>query len=187
MRRARVDVEAAARRHRSRVNGVPRTATRAGPPAALRLPAPRPRPHRHPRRLRARRLRRLHGAGRRPADAVVPDVRREAAGARGHHGRGIWHDARRRPEPGAAGLRRVPRPPVRLLHTGLRHDDHRVPRGEPRPDARGGPRGDLRATCAAAPATRTSSRPSVRGRRDPPRGSSSSSSRRPATRPGRAR
>ena len=49
----------------------------AGPPAAVRLPAPRPAAHRHPRRVRARRLRRLHGAGRRRAGALLPDARRE--------------------------------------------------------------------------------------------------------------
>ena len=41
------------------------TDDRAGAPAAVRRAAPRPRPDRHPRRLRARRLRRVHGARRR--------------------------------------------------------------------------------------------------------------------------
>ena len=44
------------------VNGVAHDVARAGPAAALRRAAPRPRPDRHPRRLRARRLRRVHGA-----------------------------------------------------------------------------------------------------------------------------
>ena len=71
-----------------RVNGVNRTAVRPGPPPPVGLPAPRPAPHRHPRRLRARRLRRVHGPRRRPADALVPDVRRHRPGPRDHHRRG---------------------------------------------------------------------------------------------------
>ena len=46
-----------------------------------RLPARRPRPHRHARRLRARRLRRVHGARRRRGDALVPHVRRPGSTA----------------------------------------------------------------------------------------------------------
>ena len=72
-------------------------------------------PDRHPRRLRARRLRRVHGAGRRPADAVVPDVRGLRRRLRDHHGRGADR-GRRLAGPGAAGVPRVPRPAVRLLH-----------------------------------------------------------------------
>ena len=60
------------------VNGVPRDAPGAGPPAAVRLPAPRPAADRHPRRLRARRLRCLHGAARRRAGALLPAARRDA-------------------------------------------------------------------------------------------------------------
>ena len=40
---------------------------------------------------------------------------------------------------------------VRLLHPGLPHDDHRLPRREPRPDAARRPARRSRATCAAAP------------------------------------
>ena len=139
-----------------------------GPAAAVRLPAPRPAPHRHPRRLRARRVRRVHRARRRPADALVPDVRGLGAGPRDHHRRGH----RQRPrgdEPGAAGVRRVPRAAVRLLHTGVHHDDHGLPRGQPGPDARGGPRGDLGQPVPVhrLPEHRQGRRP---GRRDPPRG-----------------
>ena len=36
-------------------------------------------------------------------------------------------------EPRAAGVRRVPGAPVRLLHTGVRHDHHGLPRGQPDP------------------------------------------------------
>jgi carbon-monoxide dehydrogenase medium subunit len=115
---------------------------RPRPPPVVGLPAPRPRPHRHPRRLRARRVRGVHGARRRAADARVPDVRRQRATPRGDDDRG--HRQRpREPQPGAAGLHRVPRPAVRVLHPRVRHDDHGLPRGQPRPHPRAGPRGDL--------------------------------------------
>ncbi len=173
----------AAARHPAAGQRRPALGAGTGPPPALRLPAPRPRPHRHPRRLRARRLRRLHGARRRPADALVPDVRGHRAGPRDHHGRGH----RQRPrgdEPGAAGVRRVPRAAVRLLHPGLHHDDHRLPRREPRPRRRRRPARRSRATCAAAPATRTSSRPSAAPPRSAARAWCSSPNRCPATRAG---
>ena len=75
------DVRLQRQRRRARRRG-------ARPAAALRRAAPRLRPDRHPRRLRARRLRRLHGAGRRPADALVPDVRGLRGRRRDHHRRG---------------------------------------------------------------------------------------------------
>src|SRR6476661_625310 len=140
---------AAPRRHGLRERRAP-LRRRARSPAALGLPAPRPRADRHPRRLRARRLRRLHRPRRRPADALVPHVRRHGAGPRDHHRRGPLLGARRarRPdrrvdEPGPAGLRRVPRAPVRLLHPGLPHDRHGLSRGEPLTDERASTRGDL--------------------------------------------
>ena len=79
---------------RAAVNGTahPRAGARAA--AAVRRAAPRPRADRHPRRLRARRLRRLHGPGRRPADALLPDVRGLRRRRRDHHRRGA--DRRRR-------------------------------------------------------------------------------------------
>ena len=55
----------------------------------VRLPAPRPRPHRHPRRLRARRLRCLHGAARRRAGALLPAVRGQRRRAASHHNGGL--------------------------------------------------------------------------------------------------
>ena len=58
-----------------RVNGVRAVGAGPGPPPAVRLPAPRPRAHGHPRRLRARRVRRVHRARRRRPDALLPDVR----------------------------------------------------------------------------------------------------------------
>ena len=51
-------------------------ARRRAAPAAVRFPAPHARPHRHACRLRARRVRRLHGAARRRQRARLPDVRR---------------------------------------------------------------------------------------------------------------
>ena len=60
--------------------------------AAERLPAPFARRDRHPRRLRARRLRLLHGADRRRRGALVPDARHAGRGPR-REDRGI---ARRR-------------------------------------------------------------------------------------------
>ena len=54
---------------------------------------------------------------------------------------GLRHD--RRDGSGAAGVHRVPRAAVRLLHPGLPHDHHRLPRGPPAPHRGGGPRGDL--------------------------------------------
>ena len=53
------------------VNGVARSA-RAGTPAAVRHAPPRPAPDRDPRRLRARRVRRLHGAAGWRAHPLVP-------------------------------------------------------------------------------------------------------------------
>ena len=50
---------------------------RAGPAAPVRLPAPRPAADRHPRRLRARRLRRLHRPGRRRPGPLLPAARRQ--------------------------------------------------------------------------------------------------------------
>ena len=60
------------------------------------------RPDRHPYGLRARRLRRLHGAARRRAGARLPDVRGAGAGKRDPHRRGAG--ARRRAAPAAARL-----------------------------------------------------------------------------------
>ena len=61
---------------------------RAGPEAAVRRPAPRRGAHRHARRVRARRVRVVHGAARRQAGAVVPAARRHRAAPRDHHGGG---------------------------------------------------------------------------------------------------
>ena len=99
--------------------------------------------HRHPCRLRARRVRRLHGPRRRPARAVLPDVRGVGGRARRDDGGGA-RGPRRLARPGAAGLPRVPRPAVRLLHARLPHHDHGLYRRAPRPEPRGRSRGDRR-------------------------------------------
>ncbi|CAA9372817.1 MAG: Aerobic carbon monoxide dehydrogenase (quinone), small chain, partial [uncultured Nocardioidaceae bacterium] len=110
---------------------------------AQRRAAPRPPPDRDPRRLRARRVRVVHGAGRRSADALVPDAGRVRERLRDHHRR----RARRRgrvARPGAAGVQGVPRAAVRVLHTGLPDHDHRWARGEPFADGGGGAGDDRR-------------------------------------------
>src|SRR5215211_9077940 len=113
---------------------------RAGPAAAVGLPAPRPGADRHPRRLRAWGLRGLHGPGRRPADALVPAVRGRDGRGRDHHRRGL-PVGRGRPRPGAAGLPGLPRSPVRLLHPRVRHHHHRLAARAPRPHRGAGPPG----------------------------------------------
>ena len=79
--RARRRVAARASRMSTRditvtVNGTAHRHARRAAPAALRFPARHARPHRHACRLRARRVRRLHGAARRRQRARLPDVRR---------------------------------------------------------------------------------------------------------------
>ena len=93
-----------------------------------------------------------------------------AAQADGHevtHGRGPGEG--RRARPGPAGLHRVPRPPVRLLHPGHDDDGALAARRQPAPvrgrrSARRSP-----ARSAGAPATRTSSRRSSGPPTTPPR------------------
>ena len=74
----------------------------------------RARADRDARRLRAGRLRRLHGATGRRARPLVPRLRRPGRGREHRDGRGARD--RRRAAPGPAGLPRAARPPVRLLH-----------------------------------------------------------------------
>ena len=70
---------------------------------------------RHPCRLRAWRLRRLHGAGRWRAGAILPDVRGAGRRLRDHHHRGPGAGAgRTQRDPGR--LLRNPWPAMRLLH-----------------------------------------------------------------------
>ena len=109
-------------------------------------------PHRHQAGLRRRRMRRLHGAGRRRAAAGLHHARRER---RGHAAsrRSRASPTRRPHEPAAAGVPRKARHAMRLLHA--RHGDER--RGAAAPQRRAersaDPRGARPATCAAAPAT----------------------------------
>ena len=84
-----------ARRHLPHRQRRARRAPRRGAPASRRFPAPRPRPDGLAHRLRARRVRRLHGARRRQDRARLPGARglaRRRAG-RDHRGR-VRHAAR---------------------------------------------------------------------------------------------
>ena len=110
------------------------------------------------RRLRARGLRRMHRAARRQARAVVPGARGEPRGPGGHHRRGSRR-TRRHPASGAAGVHRLPRSAVRILHSRLRDHHRRVPRGERFTHTARRPPTRSRATSAGAPDTRTSGRP----------------------------
>ena len=103
----------------------------AGPPAALRRAAPRLRPHRHPRRLRARRLRRLHGPARRPAGAVVPDARGLRRGRRAHHRRGARTPRGRRHRPLARSSRPSPTPTASSAASAPPASSPRSPPGSP--------------------------------------------------------
>ena len=73
----------------------------------------------HQGRLRARRVRRLHGAGGRRAALRLHDPGCRGPGPRDHDPRGP--DGRRGARDGAEGLRRARRLPVRLLHAGADH------------------------------------------------------------------
>ncbi len=102
---------------------------RRAAPAPDRLPPPPPRAHRHARRLRARRLRRLHRAARRRlGPRLLP-----ARGPGRRLGGGDGRVARRRRDALAAPgrLQAPPRAPVRLLHPG--HPDRRRRPALPRP------------------------------------------------------
>ena len=114
------------------VNGQELRARGRAAPAALRLPPPRAGPHRHPRRLRARRLRRLHGAARRRAGALVPDPRGAGRRPRAHDRRGAGARARASSTRCSRRSGR-PRAAVRLLHAGLPDDPGALPGREPDP------------------------------------------------------
>ena len=107
-------------RERARADGQrPRRRTsRSTPPAALRLPAPLARPARDARRLRARRLRRVHGATRRARRPLCLMLAVQAEGCTCRDGRGAGRPGR--PALGAPGS--VPassRAAVRVLHAGI--------------------------------------------------------------------
>ena len=112
---------------------------------------PRPGPDRHEGRLRARRLRRLHGAARRRAGALLPDARRPGRRLRRPHDRGP------RARPAAGVLPRAPRAPVRVLHRGHPDDARRLPARAPRARPSTSCARRWPATSAAARATARSS------------------------------
>ena len=120
------------------VNGRVLPRGRAGPPAAVRLPAPHARAHGDACRLRARSLRGVHrlaGRGRRP---LVHHAR--GAGGRTRASHGGRARRRRRAQSAPAVVPGLPCPPVRLLHA-------RDPHGGDRPALtrrQTGPRRDRR-------------------------------------------
>ena len=125
-------------------------------PHACRRAARGLRAHRHPSRLRARRVRRLHGPGRRRAGQVLPDVRGAGGGRGDPHGRGARE--RRGAASAAAGVLGPSRPAMRLLHAGLSDARRRRAREAARRSATRSCATCWRPTSAAAPAIRTSSR-----------------------------
>ena len=155
---------------------------RAGPGGAARSPAAA----RRQVRLRARGLRRVHGAGRRRADGRLPAAGHRPRGARGRHGGGAHR--RRAPASGAAGVHGRGRPAVWLLHRGLRGRGGGVrrrvagrARRRPSPTASGSPT-RCRVTCAGAgPTMRSTGRCRGRARA----GSTPPTPGRPATTPAR--
>ena len=97
------------------VNGESHSGSRRGAQDARRLPPRGLRAHRHAPRVRARRVRRVHGPRRRRGRALVPDVRGAGRRRRHHDHRG--HRSRRRfARPGAGGVPPGPRAAVRVLH-----------------------------------------------------------------------
>ena len=112
-------------------------------------------PHRHAYRLRARRLRRLHGDGRRRGGALLPDARGAGRGRKITTVEGLSNDDGLTPL--AEGVPQAPCPAMRLLHARLHHDGacaaHRGADATRTASARCCP-----AISAAAPATSPSSR-----------------------------
>src|SRR5882724_7458144 len=125
-------------RQRAPARGRCRTAQDAARHFEGRFPAGR-----QPCRLRARRVRRLHGPDRRRAVAGLPDVRGPGRRLRDHDHRGIGAGARRT-EHRAGCVLRNPRPAMRLLHA--RHDPDRARAADAKrcADTRRHRRGDLR-------------------------------------------
>src|SRR5262245_7280393 len=87
-------------------------------------------------------MRRLRGAARRPARALVPGARRRLRRPQRHHG-GRPGDRRQAPSP-AGRLRRSRRRPVRVLHARVPGDGEGAAGRPSAPDARRDPRGALR-------------------------------------------
>ena len=133
-------------------------------------------------RLRARRLRRLHGAGRRRGGALLPDVRAAGGRHQDHHHRRRGARARRTVA-GAGRVLRNPRHAMRLLHAGDDPGGARAARRQSRADARGDRRGDLRQhlplhrLCADRRSDRARRR--AHARRQPPGGADANERRRP--------
>ena len=108
------------------------------------------------------------------AGALVPDVRGHGPGPRDHHGRGLGADADGTMSPVQQAFTECHGLQCGFCTPGFLTTITAYLRGEPRPDRARRPARRSRATCAAAPATRTSSsrvlraaeiRPSERRRR----------------------
>src|SRR5690606_33638078 len=122
-----------------------RAAVRAGRGAAAAadaLPPRRAGPDGHPLGLRHLQLRGVHGPARRGAGQVVHGAGRDGRRPRGDDRGGAGEG--RRAGPGAAGLRGVPRPAVRVLHAGDAADGALAAGPQARPRRGRDPRGDLR-------------------------------------------
>ena len=120
------------------VNGRRRHRRGRAAPAAVGLPARGPRADRHQPRLRAGRVRLLHGDRRRRDRALVPDVRRPGRRQRGADRRGPGRG--RRDAPAADRVLGAPQPAVRLLHARDADDRARVARAQPAARRAGDPR-----------------------------------------------
>ena len=109
---------------------------------AGRFPARGSGAHRQPCRLRARRVRRLHGARRRRGRARLPDARgaMRRRARRDHRGR-VGHRRDRRP---AGGVRGAQRAAMRLLHARHAADRAGAADGRRRAEPRDNPRAYLR-------------------------------------------
>ncbi len=94
-------------------------------------------------RLRAGRVRLLHGAPRRRAGVRLPGRRRPGGGPRGRHRRGAGRRGRRAARD-PAGVHRRRRRPVRLLHPRPAGRRRRAAGAQPEPRRRGHPRGAVR-------------------------------------------
>ena len=115
---------------------------------------------RHAYRLRAWRVRRLHGNRRRRGGALLPDVRGAGARKADPHRRGAGQG--RHAASDAARLHGASRVAMRLLHAGLPDAGGQRAGAKPGHRRRGVARSCCRRTFAAAPAIRTSSRRSGR-------------------------
>ena len=139
---------------------------------AGRAAARSPRPDRHQDRLRARRVRRLHGAARRQAGLLLQPA--GGVGRRPDRPDGRGAGARRRAASAAAGVRRARRAAVRLLHVGPADGGDGAARTQSASDARTRCARRWPATSAAARTTTATSKRSSRsarhGRRRPTAG-----------------